>query len=172
MLIILSGLPGTGKTTIARELSRQVGAVYIRIDSIEQAMRDSVTQTQPIDDAGYLVGYAMAEDNLRLERTVIADSVNPLDITRNAWRAVASKTGARAIEVELICSDVKEHRRRVEERVSDIFGLRLPTWAEVVGREYHPWDREHLTIDTAVYSVERSVRSIRDVLQVGPPGGL
>ena len=40
MLIIFGGLPATGKTMIARELARQIGAVYLRIDSIEQAMRD------------------------------------------------------------------------------------------------------------------------------------
>src|SRR5271165_1678080 len=36
MLIILGGLPGTGKTAIARELARQLGAVHVRIDSIEE----------------------------------------------------------------------------------------------------------------------------------------
>lgn len=41
MLIILGGLPGAGKTTIARELALRLGAVHIRIDSIEQATRDS-----------------------------------------------------------------------------------------------------------------------------------
>src|SRR2546428_383735 len=38
MLIVLSGLPGTGKTTIAREVARAIAAVYLRIDSIEQVM--------------------------------------------------------------------------------------------------------------------------------------
>jgi predicted kinase len=41
VLIILAGLPGTGKTTIARLLARRLGAVHVRIDSIEQAIRDS-----------------------------------------------------------------------------------------------------------------------------------
>jgi predicted kinase len=41
MLIIFGGLPATGKTTIARELARQLGAVHVRIDSIEQAIWDS-----------------------------------------------------------------------------------------------------------------------------------
>ena len=37
VLIVFSGLPGVGKTTIARELGRSLAAVYLRIDSIEHA---------------------------------------------------------------------------------------------------------------------------------------
>jgi predicted kinase len=48
MLIIFGRLPGTGKTTIARELSSQLGAMYVRVDSIEQAIRDSGTMAEPI----------------------------------------------------------------------------------------------------------------------------
>ena len=34
MLIIFGGLPGTGKTTIARSLARKLSAAYVRIDSV------------------------------------------------------------------------------------------------------------------------------------------
>jgi predicted kinase len=70
MLIIFGGLPATGKTTIAKDLARQLGATYLRIDTIEQAIRDSTTVSQPINEEGYCVAYAVAEDNLRLGRTV------------------------------------------------------------------------------------------------------
>jgi predicted kinase len=40
MLVVLSGLPGVGKTAIARELAVAMGAVHVRIDSIEQALRN------------------------------------------------------------------------------------------------------------------------------------
>jgi predicted kinase len=50
MLIIFGGLPGVGKTAIARELARKLGAVYVRIDSIEQAIRNSGTGSQPLND--------------------------------------------------------------------------------------------------------------------------
>ena len=81
MLLILGGLPGVGKTAIATALAREMDAVHLRIDSIEQALRNSgVTISGP---EGYVVAYAIARDNLNLGRTVIADSVNPVEITRS-----------------------------------------------------------------------------------------
>lgn len=164
MLIVFGGLPGTGKTTIARELARQLGAVYVRIDSIEQTLRDYGLADGSMDDAGYRVAYAVAADNLSLGRIVIADSVNPLPVTRDAWAAVAKLAGSAIWEVEVVCSDVEEHRRRAETRRSDIPGLKLPTWQEIVSREYSPWDREHVVVDTARRSVEQSVQRLRKAI--------
>ena len=153
MLIIFSGLPGTGKTTLASGLARRTGGVWLRIDSIEQAMRGSTLGNRPLEDAGYRAAYAVAEDNLRLGRTVIADSVNPISLTRDAWLDVARRAARPGVEVEVVCSDRDEHRRRVESRTPDIPGLRLPTWQEVLDREYHAWDRDRIVVDTAEVSV-------------------
>jgi predicted kinase len=168
MLIIFGGLPGSGKTTIARELARQLGAVYLRIDSVEQAIRDSLAVAR-LDDAGYRVGYAVAEDNLRLGRTVVADCVNPIPLTRDAWVGVAARAGVGAIEVEVQCTDAGEHRGRVESRVNDFPGARTPSWEEVVARDYRPWGREHIVIDTAGRSAEQCVRAVRNALPAHSP---
>jgi predicted kinase len=157
MLIALSGLPGTGKTTIARELARELAAVYLRIDLIEESIR---SDGRPVEGEGYSVAYAVAEDNLRLGRIVVADCVNPWPLTRNEWRAVAERTGVAVLDVELVCSDAHEHRRRVETRAADITNHTLPTWQDVVERDYRPWDRERTVLDTARLSVEQSVRTI------------
>ncbi|WGS53886.1 AAA family ATPase [Paraburkholderia sp. D15] len=160
MLIAFGGLPGTGKTTVAQALARQLGAVYLRIDTLEQALATSTTDETEIGPAGYLVGYAVAADNLRLGLTVIADSVNSLDVTRNAWRSVAQKAGVRIFEIELICSDPSVHRQRVEGRRADIAGLKLPTWSNVLERQYDAWESEHLVIDTSIVSIEQAVETI------------
>lgn len=157
MLIILSGLPAVGKTTIARELAWTAVGMHVRIDSIEQALRDAGWE---VKGEGYRAAHAVAEDNLRLGHIVIADSVNPWPLTRAEWRLVAERAGAESIEVEVICSDLEEHRRRVEAREPDIAGHRLPTWQEVLARDYHAWDRERIVIDTAQVSVEEAVRRI------------
>jgi predicted kinase len=157
MLIVLSGLPGVGKTAVPRQLARAIGAVHVRIDSIEQALRAG---GMAVAGEGYEVAYAVAADNLALGRTVVADSVNPWPLTRAAWRLVAERAGVRALEIELVCSDALEHRRRVEARVADIERHELPTWTEVVERDYRPWDTPRLVIDTALSSVADAVAII------------
>jgi predicted kinase len=164
-LIVFGGLPGTGKTTIAREVAREVNAAYVRIDTIEQALQASETLDRPIDDAGYRVAYVLAEDNLRLGGTVVADCVNPLQITRDAWIDVATRAQAKTVEVEIVCSDPQQHRQRVVNRVPDIAGLKLPTWDEVVAREYESWLREHVVLDTAYRSVSDNVNELLQLLR-------
>ena len=165
MLIVLSGLPGVGKTTIARELARTIDATHLRIDSIEQALRQAGIR---VEGEGYRVAHAIAEDNLRLGRTVIADCVNPWPLTRSEWRAVAGRVGVRAMDVEVVCSDAAEHRRRVERRSADITGHRLPTWSEVEARDYRPWLETRVIVDTARVDLQQSVRIIVEAMSAAP----
>ena len=162
MLIALSGRPGAGKTTLARGLTQRLAAVHLRIDSIEQAMLRAGL-TVRIDE-GYRIAYAVAADNLRIGLTVIADSVNDVAITREAWRKTAASAAVPIVEVEVICSDRAEHRRRVEERRSDIVGHKLPSWSEVRDAEPEPWDRPPLVIDTAGRSLEACLAELQALL--------
>lgn len=150
-LIVFGGLPGTGKTTISRELTIQLAATYLRIDSIEQALRETGVT---VGAEGYAVANALAAENLKLGRIVIVDCVNPVLASRTAWRQTALQTSAHIIEIEMVCSDPALHRQRVESRSPDIGGLKLPTWDEVVNRVYESWDREHLVLDTADHSFD------------------
>jgi predicted kinase len=163
VLVVVGGLPATGKTTIAAALARQVGAAFLRVDSIEQAILRATSLVQPVGPVGYVVGYALAGDQLRNGLSVVAESVNPLAITREGWRETGLSQGASVLEVEVICSDPVEHRRRAENRTVDITDLRLPTWQEIVEREYHSWDRTHLVLDTAITSVLDCVAAIRRI---------
>jgi predicted kinase len=167
MLIVFGGLPGTGKTTLARELSRQLSAVYLRIDTLEQAIVRSGIASDA-GPAGYVAGYALAADNLTLGMTVIADSVNALTLARDAWIEVARLASTPFVEIEVICSDKTEHRRRVETRGPDIACHIVPTWQEILNRQYEPWLRKHIVIDTAIVPVSQAVRELIQQLSAVP----
>ncbi|WP_368882673.1 AAA family ATPase [Proteus mirabilis] len=164
MLIIFNGLPECGKSTIAQALAKRLNALYLRIDTIEQAIRKADEDSREMGPAGYFVAYSLARENLQLGATVIADSVNPLALTRDAYREIALSTRTGYLEIEIICSDIIEHRKRVETRVSEVEGLTLPDWKQVTDLVYEPWNREHLVLDSYSLSSDECVSRIIDVL--------
>lgn len=114
-------------------------------------------QTKDLADGGYAAAQAMAAGALRQGYDVIADCVNPIALTRTAWRNVSREAHARHIDVELICSDRREHRCRVETRKVDLAGWQPPEWSAVMTREYERMPEAALCIDTSRTTVEQSV---------------
>jgi predicted kinase len=125
-----------------------------------------------VEGQGYAVAYAIADDNLRTGHTVIADCVNPWTLTRRKWRGVAERCGVPALDIEVVCSDTHEHRHRVESRTSDLIGHQLPTWQEVLGRDYAPWEEgDRVVVDTARLNVLECIRVIRVAIVTRRLGG-
>jgi predicted kinase len=158
-LFIFSGLPASGKSSLARMLASECGATWLRIDTIEQGLRD-LCGFEPQGE-GYRLAYRIAADNLAAGLSVVADSCNPLELTRREWETVARQNGAIALNIEVVCSCRDEHRRRVETRTPKVAGLKLPTWDDVCSREYHPWTVERITIDTAGKSAVESFEELK-----------
>lgn len=138
-LCVLAGRSGTGKSTIAQALARSTRACYLRVDAVETALarvRDDVGVE------GYVVAHELAASNLLLGNDVMVDAVNAVPEARAGWRGLATRTGARLVLIETALPDAAEHRRRVENRVADIPGHRVPTWHEVQNDGWMPWDNE------------------------------
>src|SRR3954451_5693528 len=90
VLVVVGGLPATGKSTIAEHLARLVRAPYLRVDRIEQAIVAYSSLEHPIGVAGYAVAYSLASEQLALGLDVIVECVNPIALTRDAWAATAA----------------------------------------------------------------------------------
>ena len=153
LLVVIGGLPAVGKTAVCRALLGErpmtPPMTWLRVDSIEQALRRSGEMAPDMPGgAGYYAAAAVAGDVLSTGGDVLVECVNPLPITRRLWERTAVDAGSRLLQVELVCSDRDEHRRRVEQRVSDIEGLVLPGWRDVLQRDYAPWPEADLRLDT------------------------
>ena len=162
MLYIFGGLPATGKTELSKFLASSLGAVHIRIDTIEQALKDC--GFSDLYDEGYKVAFALALNNLKNGVSVVADSTNPVAESREAWIDVAREASSPYTEIEIICSNKTEHRKRVETRKTDIPNLILPSWESVISREYHPWKSASAVLDTAGKTPEQSKQELQELL--------
>ena len=155
MLIAMAGLPGSGKSALARALSDRLKYPVVAVDSIEAAMwRSGVggpgRPEVPTGVSSFVIAEAIAKDVLRLGIGVIVDAVNDSALARQQWIDLAVGQGAALRFVEVICSDPNLHRYRLETRVRDIEGYLEPSWHDVTHRPYEPFSMPHLTIDTAL----------------------
>jgi predicted kinase len=156
------GCLAAARQPLAQRVAKKLSAAYVRVDAIEAALwHAGISQDEPTDLAAYVVAQAVAEGSLSAGASVVVDAVNPVEEARQGWRDLADRSQKPLRVIEVVCSDVVEHRRRVETRESDREGHAVPTWAAVEAREYEPWE-PRLVVDTCAEAAEDSVARILD----------
>lgn len=149
--MVVSGLPAVGKSELADALGRRLGAAVLSVDPIEAAIwRCGIPPSFETGVAAYEVVAVLAEHQLRLGLTVIADAVSSLEVARSMWRKAASGAGAAMRVIEVICSDEETHRERLSSRSRDIDGFPEPSWDDIARRrdEWEPWRDDRLVVDS------------------------
>ncbi len=149
MLIVVSGLPGTGKTAIADAIARVRRLPVVSVDPIESAiLRAGIAPSFETGLAAYLVAETLADVFMATGLDTVVDAVNSVEYARDLWRALARKHQAELRIIVCIVSDVTVHADRLASRDR---GLRLgePTVEDVERRrtEWTSWPESHVTLD-------------------------
>lgn len=160
-LIIFSGLPGTGKSTLAEAVGKELCIPVFARDWLEGTLLRSglkpTIEDKPLGFAGYELLTVLAQRQLILGQSVILDSVAGTETIRSTWRQLSRQYGADWRVVECICSDEALHRSRLKARKRNIPGWHELEWSDVekVKQYYHPWDDERLKLDMINFYTEK-----------------
>jgi predicted kinase len=155
-LVVVSGPPGAGKSTLADALAIRLGATVAGYDWLLSALRPiphiwQVLET-PLDrrgEAGVALLSRVAEQQLRRGADCILDLV-ARESAISAWRALATDYGASFHVIECVCPDEAAHRARIEGRERRIPGWYELSWegAAASRRNYAPLPEPKLVIDS------------------------
>jgi predicted kinase len=151
MLVVISGLPGTGKSTAGEAVARRSRAVWLSVDEVEEALLGvGLPSDWTTGVAAYEAVAAAAAENLRLGHVVIVDGVNDSEPARDTWRRAAEAAAAPLVFVLLTPPPEQEHRLRLESRTRNLTHQSEPTWDDVQARAqtYESWREPPLSIDS------------------------
>ncbi|MDQ2715304.1 MAG: ATP-binding protein [Chloroflexota bacterium] len=166
-LIIISGLPGSGKSTVAESLAANLAVPIFSVDPIEASIIQSgLKRSFETGLAAYLVAETLAGEQLKCGLSVIIDAVSPVQEARDMWHNLVRKQNATLIIIECVL-DRELHKERIESRIRNMHGIPEVTWEDVENRrkQYVPWKEERLELDTA-NTHEQSVKKALDYIHL------
>lgn len=151
-LIVMSGLPGSGKSTIAERIAQRLKISVFSVDPIESAIiKAGIGRSFETGFAAYLVAQTLANEQLRLGNSAIIDAVNAEEEGKDTWRSLAQRYNLDLIILDVFMSDQALHRTRIESRIRNLHGFNEVTWDMVMARQkaFTPWIEPTLRLDAA-----------------------
>ena len=162
VLLVVSGPPGTGKSTVADLVAPRLPAVRLSIDDLEDAMRACGLSAEETGVAAYEAVRAAAQQNLVLGSDVVVDAVNASTAARETWRRAAGASGTVLLLAVIDPPALSAmHRARLEGRARGFGALPEPRWDEVerLMAATEPWPHDAIRL-----SADRPAHELADDL--------
>jgi predicted kinase len=169
LVVLVTGLPGTGKSTMADVAAAELGAPVLGHDWAMSGLRPYPELQDALDamglrghrGVGWSILWALARSQLRRGAPVVLDGVARAPEVAGT-RALAREEGAPSLVVMTQCPDPELHRSRVEGRQRGIPGWYELDW-EHVARARSAWE-PLVDVDVVLETVATVTRNA-DVLR-------
>lgn len=163
--ILFSGLPGSGKTSLARQLATRLQISLFSKDAIDRVLRDDgLIENSSL--TGYHLLMDLAEQQLSLHLSTILDAVFPMQGFRKEVSSIVQKQDARLIVIHTYCSDSNTHRQRMTNRVQYHQGWTPKGWEEVerLASFYEAWEQDEAIFVDAIYPINENFEKILNII--------
>ncbi len=166
MLILVCGLPATGKSTIALKLAKRIGATLLRTDIIRKEIFSAPSYSKEEKELVYRIMFLVAKYLLRSGKRVVIDGTFYKKAFREEVYEIARKTRSRLEILECVAPEsvIKERMecRKTRYRASDAdYEVYLK-----LKQEFEPIEQPHLVIDTSLPS-SQNMKEIFAKLRLG-----
>ena len=147
-LVLIGGLPCSGKTTLAREISKVLNIPSVSKDELEAAVsRKGLCPNKETNGVGYEIMATLANNFRDSGNSIILDFIASKERTISQWPEILDH---KIIYIECVCTDLKIHKERINSRNRDINGWYELTWETLLEIKsiYQPFNEEHLVLDS------------------------
>lgn len=165
-LVVLTGLPGTGKSYFARALARHASFLVLESDRLRKALVSRPKYTRGENSRLFSACHRLIEEYLAEGRRVVFDATNLRESHRRPLYDLADRLGVPLVVVRFTAPD-ETIRRRLAARASQV---NADDYSDADWRVYRrmlsheePISREHLVVDSsegATWGLEEIVRLV------------
>ena len=157
-LIMFTGLPGSGKTTLAQRVAKSLCIPLFSKDFLQSTLR-----RMKLADRNTVHGYHLlldlADEQLKIGVSVVLDAVFPLEEFRMAARNIADQNKAKFCVVHCYCSNDKTWQERMSGRHRYVPNWTPVDWAEVerLRQVYQLWNSQEALFVDALDNLDKNL---------------
>lgn len=165
MLIMITGLPGSGKTTFAKALADSLNAVHLNTDII----RNNMGRRGKYDETSKSMIYAnmlrQTESYLHRGEDIVVDATFYKAALRKPYKKLAKKYKNQLFWIMIIAEEsvIKERMLQKRQYSEADFDVYL-----TIKSIYEPLEEGHLILHSDSYPIEKMIIKAREFLSLAP----